>query len=96
MTSHPTTPYQVRLSRTATRALTTRLPEKVATAAYEFISGPLRDNPHRVGKQLKLEPYAGTWSARRGGYRVLYEIDDELGHIDIVAVEHRADVYRSR
>ena len=31
-----------------------RLPEKVATAAVEFLYGSLAANPHRVGKPLKL------------------------------------------
>jgi mRNA-degrading endonuclease RelE of RelBE toxin-antitoxin system len=49
-----------------------------------------------VGKQLLLPPYAGTWSARRGTYRVLYEIDLDNRVVTVTAVEHRADVYRSR
>ncbi|QSB17181.1 type II toxin-antitoxin system RelE/ParE family toxin [Natronosporangium hydrolyticum] len=52
--------------------------------------------PHRVGKQLLLPPYAGTWSARRGAYRVLYEIDDQRSVVTVTAVEYRGDVYRSR
>ncbi|MGQ0623465.1 MAG: hypothetical protein ACT4PP_02230 [Sporichthyaceae bacterium] len=28
------------------------MPEKVAAAAAEFITGPLLENPHRVGKPL--------------------------------------------
>jgi len=42
----------------------TRLPEKVAAAAVEFITGPLLDNPRRVGHPLRDE-YAGQHSARR-------------------------------
>ena len=34
------------------------LPEKIATAAAEFIVGALLDNPHRVGQPLRDE-YAG-------------------------------------
>ena len=44
--------YEVRFSRSALRALTRELPEKVATAAFEFIRGPLADNPRRLGTQL--------------------------------------------
>lgn len=44
--------------------------------------------PQRVGEQLLLPPYAGTWSARRGTYRVLYEIDDEQRVVTVAAVEH--------
>ena len=67
-----------------------RLPEKVATAAIEFIYGPLADNPARVGKPLRFE-LEGLHSARRGDYRVLYRIGDL---VTVVAIEHRADAYR--
>jgi hypothetical protein len=40
------------ITTTARRQLTEHLPEAVATGTYEFIVGPLLDNPHRVGKQL--------------------------------------------
>lgn len=89
-------PYQLRITRPAARALAERIPEKVATAVYEFLTTVLVANPHQVGKQLLLPPYEGTWSARRGTYRVLYEIDDEQRVVTVTAVEHRGDVYRSR
>jgi mRNA-degrading endonuclease RelE of RelBE toxin-antitoxin system len=63
---------------------------------YEFITTTLLGNPKRIGKPLMLPPYQGTWSARRGTYRVLYEIDDEAGVVTVTAIEHRANVYRSR
>lgn len=89
-------PYQLRITRPAARALAGQIPEKVATAVYEFLTTVLVGNPYRVGKQLLLPPYEGTWSARRGTYRVLYEIDDEQHVVTVTAVEHRGDVYRSR
>lgn len=88
--------YGLRVAGPAARALAGRLPEKIATAVYEFITTALLDNPRRVGRQLILPPYAGTWSARRGTYRVLYEIDDEHLLVTVTAIEHRADAYRSR
>lgn len=88
--------YQLRITGPAARALAGRLPEKIATAVYEFITTALLDNPRRVGKQLLLAPYEGTWSARRGTYRILYEIDDEQLIVTVTAIEHRADAYRSR
>jgi mRNA-degrading endonuclease RelE of RelBE toxin-antitoxin system len=89
-------PYQLRITGPAARALAGRLPEKVAVAVYEFLTTVLVDNPHRLGTRLVLPPYEGTWSARRGGYRVLYEIDDERRVVTVTAVEHRGDAYRSR
>ena len=88
--------YQLRITRPAARALAGRLPEKIAAAGYEFLTTVLVNHPQRLGKQLLLPPYAGTWSARRGAYRVLYEIDDEQRVVTVTAVEHRGDVYRSR
>ncbi len=53
-----------------------RLPESVAAAIVEFMLGTLGDAPRRVGHPLQRE-LAGLWAARRGPYRVIYEIDDE-------------------
>jgi mRNA-degrading endonuclease RelE of RelBE toxin-antitoxin system len=48
----------------------------VAAAVLEFLQGDLLAAPRRVGHELRRE-LAGTWSARRGSYRVLYEISDD-------------------
>jgi mRNA-degrading endonuclease RelE of RelBE toxin-antitoxin system len=71
------------------------LPEKVATAAVEFIYGSLAENPHRVGKPSRFE-LEGLHSARRGDYRVVYQIDAAGAAVTIIAIQHRADVYRPR
>jgi mRNA interferase RelE/StbE len=86
--------YRVILRPAALRALLA-MPEKIATACWEFIHGPLAENPYRVGKPL-LEPLAPQYSARRGEYRVLYLIDDDRIIIDITSVAHRANAYRPR
>jgi len=58
----------------ARRALAKRLPIEVASAAAESITGPLLEDPRRVGKPLGAE-LAGIYSARLGrDWRVLYEI----------------------
>lgn len=84
--------YDVVLTRSARRALEEQLPKAVAAAAFEFIAGPLRANPHRVGKPLR-EPLAPLWSARRGEYRVLYRIIDRRLVVEVVSVVHRRDAY---
>ncbi|ARJ04780.1 toxin RelE [Cnuibacter physcomitrellae] len=86
--------YEVVFTRSAKRALAESLPESVAAAAFEFIVGPLAENPRRVGKRLR-EPLAPMYSARRGEYRVIYLIDDDRVVVQIVTVSHRRDVYRS-
>jgi mRNA-degrading endonuclease RelE of RelBE toxin-antitoxin system len=86
--------YAIAWTAPARRALT-RLPEKVVTAVVEFLYGSLAANPHRVGKPLKLE-LDGLHSARRGDFRVIYRIDDHRRRVDVVAIEHRSDIYRPR
>ena len=86
--------YQLRIAGPAARALTEQLPEKVATAVYEFVTGPLLDNPHRVGKALD-PPLAPAWTARRGTYRILYTIDETRRVVEVTAIRHRTDAYRT-
>jgi mRNA interferase RelE/StbE len=86
--------YRLHIARPAARALAELLPEKVAAAAYKFITGPLLDDPHRVGKPL-APPMAPAWTARRGTYRILYHLDDVHRVVEVTAVRHRSDAYRS-
>lgn len=83
-----------------------RLPESAAVAVLEFLNGDLLRKPRRVGHELQRE-LAGTWSARRGAYRILYEIHDledptsrvgstDAGTVRVLDVDHRSDVYRRR
>jgi mRNA-degrading endonuclease RelE of RelBE toxin-antitoxin system len=87
-------PFRVRLTATAQRCLR-RLPEKIVRACLEFIAGPLAADPYRLGKPLQRE-LAGYYSARRGAYRVVHEIEDSARIVIVARVDHRGDVYRSR
>jgi len=87
------TRYEVRVTPPARRAIERELPEKVAAAVVEFIYGALADTPHRVGKPLRGS-LAGMWSARRGEYRVVYTIDDQVVTIVVLTISHRRDAYR--
>lgn len=71
-----------------------RLPIAVTAAVIETLSA-IAANPRRLGKPLRFE-LEGHWSARRGPYRIVYRIDDDARTISVVAVAHRADVYRPR
>jgi mRNA-degrading endonuclease RelE of RelBE toxin-antitoxin system len=84
--------YGLLVTPPAQRALD-RLPGRVAAAIAELLTGDLLDAPRRVGKPL-LRELAGIWSARRGSYRVLYEIDDEKKRVVVLRIDHRADIYR--
>jgi len=85
--------YRIEVSRTAGRQLSGRLPESVAAACYEFLSGPLSQNPHRVGSPLH-KPFEGQWRARRGEYRLRYRIDEATSTVYVLDVDHRREVYR--
>lgn len=87
--------YRLILSPTAGRQLTEQLAEAVAFAAYEFVVGPLLDNPRRVGRQLR-PPLDDRHSVRRGTYRVIYRIDDVRRTVTVVGVFSRSAAYRSR
>jgi len=86
--------HELRTTSTVRRALSESLPEAVAAAAYEFITGPLLLAPHRIGKRL-LPPMDDRFCARRGTYMVIYRIDDKALMVSVVDVAHRRDVYRT-
>jgi mRNA-degrading endonuclease RelE of RelBE toxin-antitoxin system len=76
--------------------LAARLPAEIAAAAAEFITGPLLDDPRRVGKPLGAE-LAGIYSTRPGReWRVLYEIDDSKQLVVVLDIRHRSIAYRRR
>ena len=87
-------PYELRTTSTVRRVLSETLPEAVSTAAYEFITGPLLADPHRIGKRL-LPPMNDRFCVRRGTYRVIYRIDDKARVVTVVDVAHRRDAYRT-
>ena len=85
--------YEIVVTAPAVRAIRETLPEAVAFAVIDFITGPLLENPRRVGAQLR-EELDGVWSARRGTYRILYRIDDDNSEVVVLRVAHRRDAYR--
>lgn len=84
--------YTVLLSPGARRAIEGDLPEAVATAVVDFLFRALAQAPYRVGKPLPFD-LEGYYSARRGQYRVIYSIHDELVQVQVVRISHRADAY---
>jgi len=88
--------YELGTAPPVRRALAGRLPAEIAAAAAEFITGPLLDDPRRVGKPLGAE-LAGIYSARLGReWRVLYEIDDSKQLVVVLDIRHRSIAYRRR
>jgi mRNA interferase RelE/StbE len=89
-----TGPFEIEWASTALRSLD-RLPEKIATACVEFVYGGLAEDPHRMGRALRFD-LEGKHSARRGDFRVVYEIDESRRVVIVVAIDHRSDIYRPR
>ncbi|MDQ2873294.1 MAG: type II toxin-antitoxin system RelE/ParE family toxin [Actinomycetota bacterium] len=83
------------MARPARRAISELLPEDVAAASVEFITGPLLVAPYRVGKPLRDE-LTVFHSARLGTqWRVLYRIDESKRVVIVQDIQHRSSVYRS-
>lgn len=82
--------YEVRLLRRAERqldALPPRLRARVARRLQDL------QQSARPPGAAKLSGQNG-YRLRIGDYRVLYEVNDELEVVTIVAVGHRREVYR--
>ena len=94
-------PYELGMTRPARRAISELLPEDVAAAAVEFITGPLLEGPlleapHRVGRPLR-DTLSGFHSARIGTYwPVLYRIDESRHAVIVQDIQHRSTGYRRR
>ena len=71
-----------------------RLPIAVAAAVLETLDA-IEANPRRLGKRLMFE-HEARFSARRGPYRIIYEVLDDEHLIRVLAIGHRRDVYRRR
>ncbi|MGB3673580.1 MAG: type II toxin-antitoxin system RelE/ParE family toxin [Candidatus Nanopelagicales bacterium] len=87
------TQYSIHWTPTGTRSLQ-KIPEKVATAAVEFLYESVANSPARVGKPLRYE-LEGLHVARRGSYRIIYAIDHAESTVTVLAIRHRADAYRT-
>lgn len=85
-------PYELVLTPPAIRAVQSKLPEHVAAAVIEFLTGALINNPQRVGKELRGE-LAGIHPARRGTYRVLYRVSEASREVIVLRIDRRSDVY---
>lgn len=86
--------HDVAFAGTARRDLR-GIPPRIVPAIIEFAYGDLARRPRVVGKPLQRE-LEGLWGARRGPYRIIYEILDDRLLVLVIHVDHRADVYRPR
>jgi len=71
------------------------MPPKIAAAMVGFMLESLVEAPRPVGHPLQRD-LTGLWSARRGAYRIVYELDELERVVKVVRIDHRSDVYRPR
>lgn len=81
--------YSVQLSRKAAKQLD-KIPDKIAFKLFEAIEG-LAENP-RLNGCKKLKGRNG-YRIRKGDYRIIYEIQDSVLLIDVIAIGHRREIY---
>ncbi len=82
--------YEVLLSKTARKQLAL-LPTYIHNKIIENISG-LAVTPRPIGCK-KLKGYKNSYRIRAGDYRIIYEVEDKILRILVIAVGHRKDVY---
>lgn len=87
-------PYEIRVTPQALKDIG-KLPEKIRPAMLEAMHGSIAENPQRAGKQLHFE-LASLMSARRGEFRIVYQIDSSERRVVILRVAHRREAYRRR
>lgn len=81
--------YAVVLARTAEKQLD-KLPDQIADTLLNTLDGLAKD-PRPDGCK-KLKGRLG-YRIRKGDYRIIYDVQDTVLIVEIVAVGHRRDVY---
>jgi mRNA interferase RelE/StbE len=85
--------YRIEVASAAARQL-----RKLDPPARRRVQGAielLAENP-RPRSAKKLVGGEGEWRVRTGSYRVVYEINDDVLLVLVVAVGHRRDIYEHR
>ncbi|MFN0175801.1 MAG: type II toxin-antitoxin system RelE family toxin [Saprospiraceae bacterium] len=81
--------YSIFITKTAQKQLD-KLPDDVADILIEAIQ-ELADDPRPSGCK-KLKGRDG-FRIRKGNYRIIYDVFDEILMIEVVALGHRKDIY---
>jgi mRNA interferase RelE/StbE len=84
-------PYRVDLAPAAVRQLRKldRAAQRRVQAAVELLA----TDPRPPGS-TKLAGGDGAWRVRTGAYRIIYEIQDDVVLVLVLAVGHRREIYR--
>jgi mRNA interferase RelE/StbE len=82
--------YQVFLSAKAEKELD-KLPSQIANQLIDAIES-LGENPRPTG-YIKLKGRS-AYRVRSGNYRIIYEIQDRILLVEVIAIGHRKDIYK--
>lgn len=85
--------YDIAVSPAAARQL--RKLEGPARRRVQAAIELLAREPHPPGAK-KLIGGGGEWRVRTGDYRIIYDIDDGVLVVLVLAVGHRREIYRHR
>lgn len=85
--------YRIELSPAAARQL--RKLDGPALLRVQAVVELLARQPRPAGAK-KLVGGRGEWRVRTGDYRIIYEIDDGVLLVLVLAIGHRRDIYRQR
>lgn len=83
--------YRIELAPAALRQI--RKLDKPARLRIQAAIELLADNPRPHGAK-KLVGGKGEWRVRTGNYRAIYEIDDGVLMVLVLAAGHRREIYR--
>ncbi len=81
--------YSITITKTAQKQLD-KLSDNIAEPIFEAIQN-LAHNPRPHGCK-KLKGRDG-YRIRKGNYRIIYDIYDNVLVVDVIAVGHRKDIY---
>jgi len=82
--------YKILITKTAQKQLD-KFPQEIADPLIKVILN-LAQNPRPAG-YIKLKG-RDAYRIRRGNYRIIYEIKDNILTVIVIAVGHRKSIYR--
>lgn len=83
--------YKVLISKSAEKEIY-KLPVKEILKIKDAIFD-LADNPRPFGVK-KLEGFNDLYRIRKGNYRIMYEIEDNILTVEVLKVGNRKEVYK--
>jgi len=83
--------YKIIISKTAQKKLN-KLPDQISDLLIKAILS-LAQNPRPQG-HIKLKG-RDAFRIRKGDYRIIYEVNDNILTITVIALGHRKDIYKT-